>query len=159
MLKPASRGRVRIRSLDPAAAPEITLGYYREPADLRRAREGLRLADAAARHPALAEITGGQRLGVTPAVVADDAEADAWIRRSAWTYHHPVGTCAMGQDPASGAVVDADARVYGVTGLSVADASILPDIPSANTNLPVIMAAEQIAARRRSGAAVSGRAG
>jgi choline dehydrogenase-like flavoprotein len=54
----------------------------------------------------------------------------------------------MGLDPAAGAVVDADARVYGVEGLSVVDASILPDILSANTNIPVIMAAEHVAARR-----------
>jgi choline dehydrogenase-like flavoprotein len=54
----------------------------------------------------------------------------------------------MGLDPAAGAVVDPDARVYGVDGLSVADASILPEIPSANTNIPVIMVAEHVAARR-----------
>ena len=56
----------------------------------------------------------------------------------------------MGLDPAAGAVVDPDARVHGVDGLSVVDASILPEIPSANTNLPVIMVAEHVAARRRS---------
>jgi choline dehydrogenase-like flavoprotein len=56
----------------------------------------------------------------------------------------------MGLDPAAGAVVDPDARVYGVDGLSVADASILPEIPSANTNIPVIMVAEHVAARRGS---------
>jgi choline dehydrogenase-like flavoprotein len=55
----------------------------------------------------------------------------------------------MGLDPAAGAVVGPDARVHGVAGLSVVDASILPDIPSANTNLPVIMAAEHVAAARR----------
>jgi choline dehydrogenase len=151
VLKPASRGRVRIRSLDPAAAPDIDLGYYREPADLRRALEGLRMADAAAGHRALAAITGGQRLGVGADVVASDHDATAWIKNSTWTYHHPVGTCAMGLDPDAGAVVGADARVHGVSGLSVVDASILPEIPSANTNLPTIMAAEQVAARRSAG--------
>ena len=155
VLKPVSRGHVRIRSLDPAVPPEIDLGYYREPADLRRARQGLRLADAVARHPAMA-VSAGRRPGVPAEVVADDNAALDWIRASTWTYHHPVGTCAMGLDPGAGAVVDADGRVYGVEGLSVVDASILPDIPSANTNIPVIMAAEHIAARRATSLADSG---
>ena len=149
LLKPASRGRVRLRSLDPGAAPEIDLGYYREPSDLDRIREGLRLADAAAADPAVASLAGGERLGPDRRTVADDGLAAAWIRSATWSYHHPVGTCAMGLDPATGAVVGPDARVHGVAGLSVVDASILPDIPSANTNLPVIMAAEHVAAARR----------
>ncbi|HEY1343561.1 MAG TPA: GMC oxidoreductase [Streptosporangiaceae bacterium] len=148
LLKPGSRGRVRLRDADPGSLPEIGLGYFGDPADLPRLLEGLRLADEAARHPALAGLTGGRRLGPPPGAVATDAAAARWIRNSAWTYHHPVGTCAMGLDPASGAVVDPDARVYGVEGLSVADASILPEIPSANTNIPVIMVAEHVAARR-----------
>jgi len=148
LLKPGSRGRVRLRDAGPGSMPEIDLGYFRDPADLPRLLEGLRLADEAARHPALASLTGGRRLGPPPGAVATDAAAARWIRNSAWTYHHPVGTCAMGLDPAAGAVVDPDARVYGVEGLSVADASILPEIPSANTNIPVIMVAEHVAARR-----------
>jgi choline dehydrogenase len=148
LLKPASRGRVRLRDAGPGSMPEIDLGYFRDPADLPRLLEGVRLADEAIRHPALAGLTGGRRLGPPPTAVATAAAADRWIRSSAWTYHHPVGTCAMGLDPAAGAVVDPDARVYGVDGLSVADASILPEIPSANTNIPVIMVAEHVAARR-----------
>jgi choline dehydrogenase len=150
LLKPASRGRVRLRDAGPGSAPGIDLGYFRDPADLPRLLEGLRLADEAARHPALAGLTGGRRLGPPPEAIARDDVATEWIRNSAWTYHHPIGTCAMGLDPAAGAVVDPDARVYGVDGLSVADASILPEIPSANTNIPVIMVAEHVAARRRS---------
>src|SRR3954470_7207393 len=64
------------------------------------------------------------------------------------TYPHPVGTCAMGTDPGDGAVVDPDGRVHGVVGLSVVDASVLPELPSANTNVPTIMLAEHLAARR-----------
>jgi choline dehydrogenase len=150
LLKPASRGRVRLRDAGPGSAPGIDLGYFRDPADLPRLLEGLRLADEAARHPALAGLTGGRRLGPPPEAVARDDVATEWIRNSAWTYHHPVGTCAMGLDPAAGAVVDPDARVHGVDGLSVVDASILPEIPSANTNIPVIMVAEHVAARRSS---------
>jgi choline dehydrogenase len=61
------------------------------------------------------------------------------------TYHHPVGTCRMGADPDGGAVVAARGRVHGLEHLHVADASIMPTIPSANTNLPAIMVAERVA--------------
>ena len=61
------------------------------------------------------------------------------------TYHHPAGTCSMGPDPGGGAVVDARGRVHGIEHLHVADASIMPAIPSANTNLPTIMIAERVA--------------
>src|SRR5262249_2639022 len=148
LLKPASRGRVRLRDAGPGSMPEIDLGYFRDPADLPRLLEGLRLADQPARRPARPGLPGGRRLGPPPAAVATAAAAARWIRSSAWTYHHPVGTCAMGLDPAAGAVVDPDARVYGVDGLSVADASILPGIPSGNTHIPVIMVARHVAARR-----------
>jgi choline dehydrogenase-like flavoprotein len=63
-----------------------------------------------------------------------------------WTYHHPVGTCAMGVDPSAGAVVDPTCRLHGISGLRVVDASIMPDIPSANTHLPTIVIAERAAA-------------
>ena len=62
------------------------------------------------------------------------------------TYHHPVGTCAMGPAPDCGSVVDAAGVVHGIEGLSVADASVMPDIPSGNTHIPTIMIAERIAA-------------
>jgi choline dehydrogenase len=67
------------------------------------------------------------------------------IKERAGSYHHPVGTCAMGLDPDVGAVVDARGAVYGVAGLWVADASVIPRIPSANTNLTTIAVAERIA--------------
>jgi choline dehydrogenase len=148
LLKPASTGSVRVRSLDPDAAPEIDLGFLREPDDAARLLDGLRLADTAARSAPLAEVTGGARFGPPQEIVDDGAAASAWLRASAMTYHHPVGTCALGADPAEGAVVDADGRVFGVRGLSVVDASVMPELPSANTNVPTIMLAEHLAARR-----------
>jgi choline dehydrogenase len=63
------------------------------------------------------------------------------------TFHHPVGTCAMGPEPDQGAVTDARGSVHGTANLTVADASVMPTIPSATTNLPTIMVAEHIAAR------------
>ena len=94
------------------------------------------------------QIGQGSRLGPSPDRIAGRDAARAWIRSSTNTYHHPVGTCAMGADPGAGAVVGPDGAVHGVDGLSVVDASVMPDLPSANTNLPTIMLAENVAARR-----------
>ena len=148
LLQPTSRGRVRILSLDPLAPPEIDLGYLASDEEVARLTEALRLLDAATQTGAMIEENAGARFGPPRELIADDAAAAAWIRASAWSYHHPVGTCAMGPDPGAGAVVDPDGRVHGVAGLSVVDASVMPDIPSANTNIPTIMLAEHIAARR-----------
>jgi choline dehydrogenase len=144
LLKPRSRGSVRLRSADPAAAPRIDLGYFREPSDLDRLAEAVARAREAARAPAVTELSGGTEL----APGADDGAGGSlrgWIRRSVWTYHHPVGTCAMGTDPAAGAVTGASGEVHGIAGLTVSDASVMPDIPSANTQLATIMVAERIA--------------
>ena len=67
------------------------------------------------------------------------------LRSRVETYHHPVRTCRMGPDPQHGAVVDAHARVHGIDALRVVDASIMPNIPSVNTNVPTIMLAERLA--------------
>ncbi|GAA1955491.1 GMC family oxidoreductase N-terminal domain-containing protein [Nocardioides panacihumi] len=148
LVKPASRGRLRLVTLDPAAAPHIDLGFFRDGADLPRLLEGLRLADVVTQSGPLPQLTHGTRHGPPHELIRGDAEATAWIRSATNTYHHPVGTCAMGLDPSAGAVVDPDGRVYGVPGLSVVDASVIPELPSANTNIPTIMLAEKIAARR-----------
>jgi choline dehydrogenase len=146
VLKPRSRGRVRLTAGDHFGAPEIDLGYYSDPADLPRMLEALDLAESVIEDAALREVTGGGRLTRRASgAAARGAEAIA----ATWSYHHAVGTCAMGPDPAAGAVVDADLRVHGVVGLSVIDASVFPEIPSANTNLPTMAVAEHAAARRR----------
>jgi len=145
VLKPQSRGSVRVRSLDPAAQPEIVLGYFSNPADLDLLLEGVAIAEEAVAHPALQAVAGGGRLSPRP---GNRDELRRHVTANAWTYHHPVGTCAMGPDPSAGAVVDVDGRVHGVGRLSVVDASILPEIPSANTNIPTIAAAEHVVARR-----------
>ena len=81
-----------------------------------------------------------------PSCPVDDRPAlAAWVRSAVSTYHHPVGTCAMGPDPDQGAVTDASGSVHGIRGLTIADASIMPTIPTATTNLPTIMVAEHIA--------------
>ena len=147
LLKPDSRGSVRLRSADPAAPPRIELGYFRARHDLDRLVEGLTRIRAATGSGAIKKLSGGTELAPGPAVPGHDrAGLRDWVRRAAWTYHHPVGTCAMGGDPAAGAVVNATGAVYGICGLFVADASVMPEIPSANTHLPAVMIAERIAA-------------
>ena len=69
----------------------------------------------------------------------------SWMRRTCWTYHHPVGTCSMGPASDPAAVVDDCGRVHGIDGLRVADASVMPDVPSANTHIPTLMVAERMA--------------
>lgn len=145
LLKPLSRGWVRTTSLDARRGPEIDLGYFTEATDLPRLVEGVRRAESAVEAQPIRVLTGGDR--IRPGL-AGATDLPTWVVANAWSYHHPVGTCAMGPDPAAGAVVDADCRVYGVEGLSVIDASVMPDIPSANTNLPTIMLAEHVMLRR-----------
>jgi choline dehydrogenase len=147
LLKPRSRGVLRLRSADPAAAPRIDLGYFREPADLDRLAAGLARIRESAVPAVIAELSCGAELAPGRDVANDDRDGlRAWIRREAWTYHHPVGTCAMGPGPGSGSVVDAAGAVHGIDGLFVADASVMPDIPSANTHIPTVMIAERMAA-------------
>src|SRR5262249_15341560 len=94
----------------------------------------------------LRSLVAGPELAPAPGVPDDDtAGLTAALQATVGTYHHPVGTCAMGRDPARGAVVDARGRVHGTIGLVVADASVMPEIPAATTNLPTMMVAERIA--------------
>jgi choline dehydrogenase len=130
LLKPRSRGRV---------GDHIELNYFDDRDDLARLAEGVARAEDVVAGAAIRSLTHGERL--TPR--RSSAELGEWIQANAWSYHHPVGTCAMGT------VVDAQCRVLGVDGLSVVDASVMPDIPSANTHLPTIMVAERVVALRR----------
>ncbi|MEZ0447213.1 GMC family oxidoreductase [Cellulomonas sp. ICMP 17802] len=146
LLKPRSRGSLRLVSDDPATPPLIDLGYFREPTDLDRLAEAFARTWEVCRDSAVGRLSGGHELRPGDALrPGDRAALRAWIPRAVWTYHHPVGTCAMGPDPAAGAVVDAAGRVHGVAGLRVVDASVMPDIPSANTHVPTIMVAEHVA--------------
>ncbi|HXF86767.1 MAG TPA: GMC family oxidoreductase [Xanthobacteraceae bacterium] len=143
LLRPRSRGRVMLRSLDPAAPPMIDLALLTDGSDLRRLMEGLRQARrlvSASAFDAVADQQHRRGNGLRDGELKDEIYAN--VR----TYHHPTGTCAMGPDPAQ-AVVDHNGHVHGTEGLVVADASIMPEIPSANTNLATIMLAERIAAR------------
>jgi choline dehydrogenase-like flavoprotein len=140
-LYPKSRGRVRLASADPAAAPLVDANFLSDAADLKPLLHGLRLArrlfaSEPFRRYAAEEVAPG------PAVT-DDAGLTDYVRRVAATAHHPVGTCRMGVD--ADAVVDPQLCVHGVEGLRVVDASICPHVVGGNTNAGVVMIAEKAA--------------
>src|SRR4029077_4264707 len=115
-----------------------------DPHDVVRMVEGVRSARRIGARSALAELASGPEQWGGAGLEGDEELAKA-VKSAAWTYHHAAGTCAMGPSPAAGAVVDARGAVHGVDGLTVADASIMPVITSANTHLTVLMIAERIA--------------
>jgi choline dehydrogenase len=146
LLSPRSRGWVRLASTDPSAPPRIHLAHLTDPNDLERMIDAVTHARRLAHSEPMAAITSGSELAPGPACTTDDRKALAtWARTAVSTFHHPVGTCTMGPDPAQGAVCDAHGSVYGIEALTVADASIMPTIPTATTNLPTMMVAEHIA--------------
>jgi len=113
--------------------------------------DGITEARRVALSDPVASIITGAELSPGPDAPPGDRHALAsWALESVSTFHHPAGTCAMGTAPESGAVTDAHGSVHGIEGLSVADASIMPTVPTATPNLPIIMVAEHIARWLRS---------
>lgn len=143
VLRPRSRGTVRLASADPSAAPLIDPAFLSDARDLETLRKGARMMADIMAAPALNRYRGAE---LYPAGQSD-AELNAAIRARADTIYHPVGTCRMGSDPE--AVVDPNLRLNGVDGLRVVDASAMPRLIGGNTNAPVIMMAEKIAASIR----------
>lgn len=141
-LRPLSRGRVSLRSADPMQPILFDAGALREQADVDTLVRGVKLARKILRAPALAEVVAHELLPGADAGLSD-ADIEAHVRRYAKTVYHPAGTCRMGGDAAS--VVDTALRVRGMDGLRVCDASVMPTLPSGNTNAPTIMLAERCA--------------
>ncbi len=135
VMRPASRGHIRLRSADPLCAPAILGNYLAEPQDLVQLRQGVKQLRHIFRQPAFDRWRGAE--GAPGPSRQSDAAIDEWIRASADTVFHPVGSCRMGADER--AVVDGRLRVRGVDGLRVADASIMPAIASCNTQAPAMM--------------------
>lgn len=135
-LTPLSRGSVHVQSADYMVDPAIDHRYISDDAghDLTVLRDGLVIAQELLNHPQLATVLGE---------AITDVSSDDGIRRAVRHYYHPVGSCAMGSNEM--AVCDADGRVHGVAGVVVADASLMPQVPRANTNLPAVMIGERIA--------------
>jgi choline dehydrogenase len=132
---------VTLKSADPKDYPSITLNNFADPADLRTARDGIRIARRIYATEPQASMTGTELLPGEDR--QSDEDLDAHIRQWAGVTQHPVGTCTMGTGSMS--VVDPELRVHGVEGLRVVDASIMPTVPGGNTNAPTIMVAEKAA--------------
>ena len=142
LVSPQARGRVWLRSADPAAKPRIVTNSLSEPDDVRSLVDGMHLAREIAAQPPFKEAIV-RELKPGPGVTAtQDLEAD--LRRRLMLIYHPVGTCRMSDD-GEDAVVDSQLRVHGLEGLRVVDASVMPVIPGGNTNAPTIMIAERAA--------------
>ena len=142
-LRPRSRGTVRLASADPAAAPLIDPNYWDDPQDKALALQGLKLAREIMRQPALQRFVQAERLPGDG--VRSEAELFDYACANAKTDHHPVGTCRIGPAGDAMSVVTPDLRVIGLQGLRVVDASVMPRVPSCNTNAPTIMVAEKAA--------------
>ncbi len=142
VMRPASRGTVRLRSADPTDAPEIRFNYLTAPDDMEQMVEGVRRTLEMIRQRSWDDLRGQE---VTPGVDPNDGKAlQAWIRSSAGTGYHAVATCRMGSDALALAVADGEGRVHGIEGLRVADASLMPRLVTGNTNAATIMIAEKI---------------
>ena len=145
LLHQASRGRVSLKSANAADAPRIALNLFSDARDLAAMREAVRAARRIYAQKPIADLIASETI---PGEAAQtDEQLDASIRELGGITHHPVGTCAMGVDPhgAFQAVVDPQLRVHGIAGLRVADASVMPTIPSGNTNAATVMIGEKAA--------------
>ncbi|MHC5917893.1 MAG: GMC family oxidoreductase, partial [Nostoc sp.] len=148
LINPQSRGTVMLQSANPTDSPTIRVNYLQQEADLQVLVEGIKIARQIAHSGGFGEVLGEE---VAPGsdIIIDETLAQptpgiaAYIRQTATTYWHPVGTCKMGND--SLAVVDAQLRVHGIEGLRVVDASVMPTILSGNTNAATIMIGEKAA--------------
>lgn len=136
LLEHRSMGRVRLAPDDPGALPTVEPALLEHPDDVAAMVDGLRFVETLVAHRALAAFYGPR---VTP---PPDTDPVAHIRSTYTSYHHGVGTCRFGPDGDPQAVVDPTLRVHGVTGLWVADASVIPIIPRSNTNLAAILVGE-----------------
>jgi choline dehydrogenase len=141
LIRPESRGNISLRSANPLDAPAIRANYLSTDNDMRTMIEGVKLSRRIAHTHAFNPFRGDE---IHPgAGVTSDEDIAEFLRNEVETLYHPVGTCKMGNDPL--AVVDSQLRVFGVERLRVVDASVMPAIPTGNTNAPTIMIAEKAA--------------
>ncbi|MFI0471193.1 choline dehydrogenase [Halomonas sp. HMF6819] len=144
-MRSESRGRVRVTSKDPSAAPSILFNYMSKEKDWEEFRDAIRLTRQIIDQPAFDAYRGRE---VAPGTeVQSDEALDAFVREHAETAYHPCGSCKMGEGP--DAVTDGQGRVHGLEALRVVDASLFPLIPTGNLNAPTLMLAEKIADRIR----------
>jgi choline dehydrogenase len=140
---PDGSGYVRLTSADPSVQPTFNYCYLQHPNDIRRVREGLRLAIQLLESDAYKDVVD-YRIHPTDDILSDDDALALWMRQTVGTARHVSGTCKMGPDSDPMAVVDQDCRVKGVQGLWVVDASVMPRIPrSGGSHATVIMIGER----------------
>jgi len=142
-LRPESRGSIHIGSPDPFDAPKIRPNFLSNSTDREIHIAGMRIARELMKAPAIASYVESETVPGADRE-SDEALLDHALRTGA-TMYHPVGTCQMGPDPRTGAVVDERLSVHGLKNLRIADASIMPRLTSGNTNAPTIMIAEKAA--------------
>lgn len=140
-MRPESKGHIHITSADPGQAPAINFNFLSARVDEDITVSAINIARSIMRAPAMqplqmTEVGPGEDLNTHDEIID-------WVKRTAETTYHPVGTCKMGSDPM--AVVDNELKVHGIEGLRVADASIMPTLMSGNTNAPSIMIGERAA--------------
>jgi choline dehydrogenase len=141
----ASAGTLQVVSADPAQPPVVDYNYLSEAEDVRRFREGVRLAFDLLQQLPFAEVVDDVISPVTTDVRSTDAALDAWVRSSLGTAYHTSGTCRIGESSDPRAVVDAECRVRGVESLRVIDLSIAPMAIRANTHATALMIGERAA--------------
>ena len=141
--RPASRGRVRIRSKRPWAHPSITFNYLAEKQDRENFRQCIRLTREIFTQSSMSPYCGAE---IQPGSgIVDDENVDAWVRDHCESAYHPSCTCRIGMPDDPSSVVDSECRVKGIESLRVVDASVFPTIPNGNINAPTIMVAERAA--------------
>jgi choline dehydrogenase len=143
VFKSYSYGRLVFESADVGAAPKIEMEYLSDERDYDKIMDGLQRAMALVHTRAVSSVSDGVRRP-TDAELADPAVLETWVRRNATSGAHPSCTARMGPADDETAVVDERGCVHGVRALRIADASIMPRVPSANTNVPTIMIGERI---------------
>ena len=146
LLRPKSRGSVKLASREAGAVPLIDPGFLQDPDDVRQLIEGFRITRALMRAPSMKAHWTHEVWGSN---ASTDAEIETLLRQRVDTVYHPVGSCKMGVDEM--AVVDPQLRVHGMLGLRVVDASIMPTLIGGNTNAPAMMIGEKAAQMIRAG--------
>jgi choline dehydrogenase len=140
LLNPQSSGQITLKSRDPQAHPAIQPCYLDAEADMGKMLYGIKLTQTILDQPAFNPYRG-QRIRPAPGQINSNEEWREYIRNTGETLYHPTSTCKMGQDRM--AVVDPSLKVQGIDNLRVVDASVMPSVPSGNTNAPTMMIAEK----------------
>jgi choline dehydrogenase-like flavoprotein len=149
-----SHGRVSLRSDDPRVDPVVEFNMLSDDRDRVRLRDCVRRMIDVVRQPAVAAISDSVVALDTPLDELDTDDAiDAWLAATVNDYVHAVGTCRMGTPGDPAAVIDTDCRVIGYQGLRVCDASVMPDLPKANTHLTTVAVAERLVTKMTAGGA------